>query len=90
MQNDAKRFAQVVRGHWSVENSLHWSLNVSFREDGCRIRQGQGAENFAVVRHIALSLLQQEKTEKVGIESKRFRAELDTRYLLKVLTARTI
>ena len=90
LENDAKRFGQAVRGHWSVENALHWSLDVSFREDGCRIRQGQGAENFAVVRHIALSLLQQEKTEKVGIESKRFKAALDTRYLLKVLTAQTI
>ncbi len=88
LDNSAKRFAQAVRGHWSIENSLHWSLDVSFREDDCRIRNGEGAENFAVLRHIALSLLQQEKTEKVGVASKRFKAALDTQYLLKVLTVR--
>ena len=57
--------------------SLHWSLDVTFREDDCRIRQGQAAENFALVRHVALSLLQQEKSLKVGIEAKRFNAALD-------------
>lgn len=88
LDNNAERFAQAVRGHWSIENSLHWSLDVSFREGDCRIRSGEGAENFAVLRHIALSLLQQEKTEKVGVASKRFKAALDTQYLLKVLTAR--
>ncbi len=81
----AEPFGQAVRGHWGIENSLHWSLDVTFNEDGCRVRTGQAAENFAVLRHIALSLLQQERTAKLGIKAKRFKAALDTRYLAKVL-----
>ena len=86
--NDAQQFARAARGHWGIENTLHWSLDVTFREDDSRIRQGEAAENFALVRHLALSLLKQEKTAKVGIAAKRFKAALDTDYLLKVLTAR--
>ncbi|MCP4696821.1 MAG: ISAs1 family transposase [Gammaproteobacteria bacterium] len=87
LENDAKCFGYTVRAHWSIENTLHWSLDVSFKEDACRIRKGSGAENFAVLRHMAVSLLQQEKTEKTGAESKRLKAALDTEYLRKVLTA---
>jgi predicted transposase YbfD/YdcC len=85
LDNQAARFAQAVRGHWGIENRLHWSLDVTFKEDGCRIRQGQAAENFAVLRHMAVSLLQQEKTTKVGLKAKRFKAALDTQYLVKIL-----
>ena len=85
LDNQAACFAQAVRGHWGIENSLHWSLDVTFKEDACRIRQGQAAENFAVLRHMALSLLQQEKATKVGLKVKRFKAALDTQYLTKVL-----
>jgi predicted transposase YbfD/YdcC len=85
LDNQAACFAQAVRGHWGIENSLHWSLDVTFKEDACRIRQGQAAENFAVLRHMALSLLQQEKATKVGLKAKRFKAALDTQYLTKVL-----
>ncbi len=88
IDNNAERFAHAVRGHWSIENTLHWSLDVTFREDDCRIRQGEAAENFALVRHVALSLLQQEKSLKVGIETKRFNAALDPDYLLKVLSVK--
>lgn len=82
---DGARFAAAVRGHWSVENSCHWVLDVVFGEDDCRVRTGHAAENFALLRRLANSLLQQEKTAKVGIANKRFKAALDQRYLLKVL-----
>lgn len=81
----ATRLAGAVRGHWSVENSCHWVLDVVFGDDDCRVRTGHAAENFALLRRLANSLLQQEKTAKVGIANKRFKAALDHRYLLKVL-----
>jgi predicted transposase YbfD/YdcC len=82
---DAVRLAEAVRGHWSIENSLHWILDVVFREDDSRVRVGHAAENFALVRRIALNLLQQEKTLKRGVKTKRLKAALDDSYLLKVL-----
>ena len=85
LANDAVRFGHAVRGHWGIENLLHWSLDVTFNEDVCRVRQGEAAENFAVLRHIALSLLRQEKTAKVGLKTKRFKAALEIDYLHKVL-----
>lgn len=85
LANDAVRFGHAVRSHWSIENPLHWSLDVTFNEDACRVRQGEAAENLAVLRHIALSLLRQEKTAKVGLKAKRFKAALEIDYLHKVL-----
>ncbi|MFO1430469.1 MAG: ISAs1 family transposase [Candidatus Competibacteraceae bacterium] len=85
LADDAVRFGHAVRSHWSIENPLHWSLDVAFNEDACRVRQGEAAENFAVLRHIALSLLRQEKTAKGGLETKRFKAALEIDYLYKVL-----
>jgi len=82
---DAVRFAQAVREHWGVENALHWVLEVSFREDDCRIRQGHGAQNMAVLRHMALNLLRQEGGHKRGIKARRKRAGWDRDYLLQVL-----
>ena len=87
--NDAVHFAHAVRGHWSIENQLHWSLDVTFNEDACRVRQGEAAENFAILRHIALSLLRQENTAKVGIKAKRLKAALDPGYLSKILNVKT-
>ena len=73
------------REHWKIETSLHWCLDIAFREDESRIRQGNGAENFAILRHIALNLLKQEDTAKIGIKNKRLKAGWDGVYLEKVL-----
>jgi len=81
----AKRFAEAVRGHWSVENNLHWQLDVTFGEDLSRIRKGHADTNFSTLRRTALSLLKKEKTEKVGIKNKRLTAAWDEEYLEKVL-----
>ena len=80
------RFAQAVRQHWGIENSLHWVLDVSFDEDACRIRKDKGAQTFAVLRHIALNLLRCEPHHKRGIKARRKRAGWDRDYLFQVLT----
>jgi predicted transposase YbfD/YdcC len=82
----ARRFADAVRGHWGIENRLHWQLDVTFQEDQCRIRQGHADANFSILRRTALSLLKNETTAKVGIKNKRLTAGWDERYLEKVLT----
>ena len=84
LENNAALFAKAVRSHWGIENSLHYVLDVAFREDECRIRKGDGPENFAVLRHIARNLLQQEKT-KMSIKQKQFRSACDDNFLGKVL-----
>ena len=81
----AKRMAGYIRGHWSVENNLHWQLDVSFREDERRIRTGHGAENFSRLCRMALNLLKNEKTQKTGIAIKRQNCGWDNDYLLKVI-----
>jgi len=81
---EAEQFAQAVRKHWGIENQLHWSLDVTFREDQSRLRTGHGAENFAVLRHIALNLLHQEPSTK-SLPRKRLACALNPDYLLKVL-----
>jgi predicted transposase YbfD/YdcC len=81
----AKRFAAVVRGHWGIENRLHWQLDVTFQEDQCRVRQGHADANFSILRRAALSLLKNEPTAKVGIKNKRLSAGWNDSYLEKVL-----
>ena len=82
---NAERAAKAVREHWGVENSLHWVLDVAFHEDDSRVRVGHAPENLALVRKITHNLLQQEKTFKRGVKTKRFLAALDEDYLLKIL-----
>lgn len=82
---DAKRVLTAVRGHWGIENSVHWVLDMAFREDESRIRQGHSPHNFAILHHIALNLLHHEHTAKVGTKAKRLKCALDEAYLLKVL-----
>jgi predicted transposase YbfD/YdcC len=84
----AEPFAQAVRKHWGIENQLHWSLDVTFREDHSRLRTGHGAENFAVLRHIALNLLRQDPSTK-SLPRKRLACALNPDYLLKVLLGKS-
>jgi len=85
MENDAELFGKAVRNHWGIENSVHWVLDVSFREDESRKRKGNSAFNFSILRHIAMNLLRKETSVKSGLRSKRMRAGWDDHYLAKVL-----
>lgn len=83
---DAKAMHEAVRGHWAVENQLHWQLDVSFGEDQRRIRKGHGAENFSRLCRLALNLLKRDKSVKIGVHGKRLKAGWDEHYLLRLLT----
>lgn len=85
LPSDASHLLEVIRTHWQIENSLHWVLDVAFREDQARTRAGHSAQNLAVLRHIALNLLKQETSRRQGVKGKRLRAGWDNDYLLKVL-----
>ena len=83
---DAGALAAAVRGHWAVENKLHWQLDVSFREDERRIRRGHGAENYSRLCRLALNLLKRDRSVKIGVHGKRLKAGWDEHYLLRLLT----
>jgi predicted transposase YbfD/YdcC len=89
LAGEAKQIGEAIRGHWSIENSLHWVLDVAFHEDQSRIRKDHAPENMATLRHIALNLLKQDKASdkvsRVGIKSRRLKAGWNETYLLKVL-----
>ncbi len=82
---DAEELADYIRGHWSIENQLHWVLDVTFGEDDSRIRKDNAPENLAVIRHIALNLLKQDKSFKGSLKGKRNKAGWDDDYLLQIL-----
>jgi len=84
-QRTARDLGHLIRQHWSVENELHWTLDVGFREDLCRVRLQNAAETLARVRRVALSILKQDQTTKAGIHGKRLKAPWDRNYLLRLL-----
>ena len=84
---NAAEVGRAVRAHWGIENGLHWVLDMSFREDYNRNRTDHSAENGAVLRHIALNLLKQERSTKLSLKGKRLKAGWDEAYLQKVLLA---
>lgn len=83
--DSARRFGRAVRYHWGIENSLHWSLDVAFNEDDCRVRKDNGAENLAALRHVSLNLLKRDKTTKAGIKTRRLKAGWENTYLEHLL-----
>ena len=83
---EARTMLEYVRGHWGIENRLHWSLDVTFQEDALRNRVGHSAENFSRIRRLALNLLRRDKTCKVGLQGKRLQACLKEDYLLRILS----
>jgi predicted transposase YbfD/YdcC len=85
LEANAELALKCVRGHWAIENNLHWCLDIGFREDSCQVREAKSAENLATLRHIGINLLKQEKSSKRGIQGKRKKAGWDESYLLKVL-----
>ena len=87
LSDDVAEFSLVVRAHWAIENSLHWRLDVVFREDDSRIRTGHSARTFTLFRRLALNLLNQERTTKRSVRAKRKQAARNPDYLLKVLTS---
>jgi len=82
-------FVTMIRQHWDIENKLHWSLDVTFNEDHCRIRKDHAAENMVALRHITLNLLRQEHSHRLSLRQKRLLCGLDEHYLLTVLSRAT-
>lgn len=87
LDGPARQISQAVRQHWGIENSVHWVLDMAFREDESRVRIGHAARNLSLLRHLALNLLRQESSKRVGIHAKRLIASANPAYLLKVLGA---
>jgi len=85
LEADAVKISQVIRSHWQIENSLHWILDVTFKEDDSRIRRGLAAENMSVMRHIALNLLKKEEQTQFSVPRKRRKANLHNDYREKLL-----
>ena len=87
LSSNAEKTAGAIRSHWGIENSLHWTLDVTFCEDESRIRKQNSPENFALLRRLAINLLKQEKTSKQSLKMKRYRAAMDNNYLVQILNS---
>ena len=75
IESDVQRFSAAVRSHWSIENQLHWVLDVGFTEDAAQSCSGYSAENLAVIRHVAINLLSRDTESKVGVKTRRITAK---------------
>ena len=84
---DARLLSHAIRSHWGIENSLHWTMDVSFREDHHRLLDRNGVQNLSAIRRLAVSILRQDKTTRLGAKNKRLKAALDPNYILNVLNA---
>jgi len=85
IDQDAKQYALAVRGHWGIENSLHWVLDVVFKEDGSRIRKDHAPENMALVRHVIFNLLKNDKETKLSMKKKKLKAEWSHDYAMSLV-----
>jgi len=85
LPGDAPSLGDAVREHWGIENRVHWVLDIAFREDESRVRQGHADQNLALLRRLSLNLLRQDATAKMGVKARRLKAGWDTAYLLKLL-----
>jgi predicted transposase YbfD/YdcC len=84
---NACKLGQAIRLHWSIENGLHWTLDVTFNEDACRVRSGHAPQNLSLLRRIALNALNLEQSFKRSTRQKSNRAAMDNNYMLTVLTS---
>ena len=87
LSSSAEKISGAIRSHWGIENSLHWTLYVTFCEDESRIRKQKSPENFALLRRLAINLLKQEKISKQSLKMKRYRAAMDNNYLVQILNS---
>jgi predicted transposase YbfD/YdcC len=85
LEDNIEKIVQAIRGHWSIENSLHWVLDVTFKEDNSRIKKDNAPANFAVLRHIAVNIMGQNQSRKLSVRKKRFLASLDEEYSRELL-----
>jgi predicted transposase YbfD/YdcC len=83
---DAERIGKAVRGHWGIENSLHWVLDVVFNEDKARNRKDHSAANMTMIRHMAVNIVKNDKPSKTSIRCRRLKAGWDDNYLLKLIS----
>lgn len=88
-QPSAERMQEAVRAHWSVENNLHWTIDMAFREEESRIRTDNAPANMAVLRHIALNIIRQDKDRKIGVKASRLKASRSVTYLARLLGVAT-